>query len=190
MHTSSLPVDATMRAHRCVADKLLYDVTEQTPPPRKLGQFRLGARRARRQLRCVHAWCGAPPGKGLHVCAESRHAFARPDLPVHPGPSASCGDIISARVRLDGDTDKSEQTFVIKRVSYRYEYQRGSYRMVGKGAQVKMVRTSQSERCDDALRITRHAARGMHVGARCPLHHACVAPLVVRRRAVMRPRRS
>ena len=28
-------------------------------------------------------------------------------------------------------------TFVIKSVSYRYEFQRGAYRMVGKGANVK-----------------------------------------------------
>jgi hypothetical protein len=75
-------------------DQLLYKVTEITPPPRKLGNFRLG-------------------------------------------PSAGCGDLISARVRLGEDGEKSEQTFVIKKVSYRYEYQRGAYRMVGKAAGVK-----------------------------------------------------
>ena len=75
-------------------DKLLYDVTEITPPPTDLGQFRLG-------------------------------------------PSAACGDLICAPVRIDGEAEKVDQTFVIKRVSYRYEYQRGTYRMVGKGAMVK-----------------------------------------------------
>ena len=55
------------------------------------------------------------------------------------GPLAACGDLISARVRVEGDAEKSEQTFVIKRVSYRYSYERGRYRMVGKGAQVKMA---------------------------------------------------
>ena len=47
-------------------DKLLYQVTEITPPPKKLGLFRLG-------------------------------------------PSAGCGDLISARVRLDGEAEKVEQ---------------------------------------------------------------------------------
>ena len=75
-------------------DKLLYKVTEITPPPTDLGQFRLG-------------------------------------------PTAACGDLISAPVRMDGEAEKVDQTFVIKRVSYRYEYQRGTYRMVGKGAMVK-----------------------------------------------------
>ena len=65
-------------------DKLLYEVTEVSPPPQNLGRFRLG-------------------------------------------PSAACGDLISAR----------DETFVIKKVSYRYEFSRGSYRMVGKGAMVK-----------------------------------------------------
>ena len=53
------------------------------------------------------------------------------------GPSAGCGDLISARVRLGEGGEKSEQTFVIKKVSYVYEYQRGAYRMVGKAAGVK-----------------------------------------------------
>ena len=47
-------------------DKLLYQVTEITPPPKRLGAFRLG-------------------------------------------PSAGCGDLISARVRLDGEAEKVEQ---------------------------------------------------------------------------------
>merc|ERR1719265_191944 len=58
-------------------DKLLYQVTEVTPPPTKLGLFRLE-------------------------------------------PSAGCGDLISAPVRVDGEFEKSEQTFVIKRVAYQY----------------------------------------------------------------------
>ena len=40
-------------------------------------------------------------------------------------------------MRFAGEAEKLEHTFVIERVSYRYEYQRGKYRMVGKGAQVK-----------------------------------------------------
>ena len=84
-------------------DKLLYDITESTPPPTMLGQFRLG-------------------------------------------PSAGCGDLISARVRLDGEAAKSEQTFVIKSVSYRYAYQRGAYRMIGKGASVKRADREMTER--------------------------------------------
>ena len=67
-----------------------------TPPPTKLGQFRLE-------------------------------------------PSAGCGDLISARVRIDGEPEKVEQAFIIKKVQYRYQYQKGQYRMVGKGAQVKMA---------------------------------------------------
>ena len=77
-------------------DKLLYRVTEVTPPPRVLGNFRLG-------------------------------------------PSAGCGDLISARVRLDGESEKIEQAFVIKRVSYRYEFSGGRYKMAGKGAYVKQA---------------------------------------------------
>ena len=53
------------------------------------------------------------------------------------GPSAGCGDLISARVRVEGENEKSEQTFVIKKVSYRYEYMGGRYQMVGKAAGVK-----------------------------------------------------
>ena len=75
-------------------DALLYRVTEITPPPRQLGNFKLG-------------------------------------------PSAACGDLISARVRMDDSSPKEEQTFVIKKVSYVYEFQRGAYRMVGKRAGVK-----------------------------------------------------
>ena len=75
-------------------DALLYKVTEISPPPKKLGTFRLP-------------------------------------------PNAGCGDIICAPVRLDGEAEKSEQTFVIKKVSYRYAYQSGRYVMVGKEAGVK-----------------------------------------------------
>ena len=49
-----------------------------------------------------------------------------------------------ARVRVDGE--KIEQAFVIKRISYRYEYQRGAYRMVGKGADVKSQARESVER--------------------------------------------
>ena len=63
------------------------------------------------------------------------------------GPSAACGDLISARVRIDEDAEKTEQTFVIKSVSYRYEYQKGAYRMVGKGASVKMASRDLQEQC-------------------------------------------
>ena len=52
-------------------------------------------------------------------------------------PTAGCGDLISARVRVEGEEAKTEQAFVIKRVSYRYAFERGSYRMVGKRAGVK-----------------------------------------------------
>ena len=38
---------------------------------------------------------------------------------------------------MDEDSPKEEQTFVIKKVSYLYEFQRGAYRMVGKRAGVK-----------------------------------------------------
>ena len=48
-------------------------------------------------------------------------------------PSAGCGDMIS--VRRAG----SEQAFVIKKVSYVYEYASGGYKMVGKGVKVKRV---------------------------------------------------
>ena len=75
-------------------DALLYRVTEITPPPRQLGNFKLG-------------------------------------------PSAACGDLISARVRMDDGSPKEEQTFVIKKVSCVYEFQRGAYRMVGKRAGVR-----------------------------------------------------
>ena len=50
------------------------------------------------------------------------------------GPQAACGDLISAPVRLNGEEEKVEQTFVIKKVSYRYQYERGAYRMTGKAA--------------------------------------------------------
>ena len=43
------------------------------------------------------------------------------------GASAACGDMIQ----------KGEQTFVIKRVAYRYELKGGQYAMTGKGAYVK-----------------------------------------------------
>mmetsp|Transcript_47486 Transcript_47486/g.110135 ORF Transcript_47486/g.110135 Transcript_47486/m.110135 type:complete len:186 (-) Transcript_47486:165-722(-) len=42
-------------------------------------------------------------------------------------PSAACGDLIQTR----------EGTFVIKKVLYRYAYSGGTYKMVGKSAQVK-----------------------------------------------------
>jgi len=77
-------------------------VTEITPPPTKLGLFRLE-------------------------------------------PSAGCGDLISAPVRVDGEFEKSEQTFVIKRVAYRYEYQGGAYRMTGKRADVKKASRDAAE---------------------------------------------
>jgi hypothetical protein len=70
-------------------DKLLFDITEITPPPRKLGTFRLE-------------------------------------------PSAACGDLISARVRVEGESEKVEQPFIIKKVSWKYEYLQGSYRMVAR----------------------------------------------------------
>ena len=73
-------------------DKLLYEVTEVSPPPQNLGRFRLG-------------------------------------------PSAACGDLISAR----------DETFVIKKVSYRYAYERGAYRMVAKGADVKRTDRQMQE---------------------------------------------
>jgi len=141
-------------------DKLLYAVTEVTPPPTKLGLFRLE-------------------------------------------PSAGCGDLICAPVRVDGEREKSEQTvgqtgsapvpgvaaqlsshsraraslsinqyrpqepcrahepcialekpaspriargqFVIKRVAYQYEYQGGAYRMIGKRAEVKKASRDAAE---------------------------------------------
>ena len=84
-------------------DKLLFDITEITPPPRKLGTFRLE-------------------------------------------PSAACGDLISARVRMEGESEKVEQPFIIKKVSWKYEYLQGSYRMVSKGADVKMVSRDSTEK--------------------------------------------
>lgn len=84
-------------------DKLLFDITEITPPPRKLGTFRLE-------------------------------------------PSAACGDLISARVRVEGESEKVEQPFIIKKVSWKYEYVQGSYRMVAKGADVKMVSRDSTEK--------------------------------------------
>ena len=65
-------------------DRLLYDVTEVTPPPKSLGRFRLE-------------------------------------------PNLACGDMMMYK----------DKTFVIKKVSYRYNYIGGAYRMVGKGASVK-----------------------------------------------------
>ena len=41
------------------------------------------------------------------------------------------------QLRIDEDAEKTEQTFVIKKVSYRYAYQSGRYVMVGKEAGVK-----------------------------------------------------
>ena len=81
-------------------DTLLYDATEITPPPTKLGLFRLS-------------------------------------------PNAGCGDLISAPVRTSGRS--SAHTYVIKRVSYRYAYQSGSYRMVGKGVDVKKTSRDATE---------------------------------------------
>ena len=63
------------------------------------------------------------------------------------GPSAACGDLISARVLLDGAAEKTEQAFVIKSVSYRYEYASGGYKMVGKGASVKRASRDLQEQC-------------------------------------------
>jgi len=84
-------------------DKLLFDVTEITPPPTKLGVFRLE-------------------------------------------PSAACGDLISARVPVEGEPEKVEQAFVIKKVSYRYAYSQGGYRMVSKGAEVKQASRDSTEK--------------------------------------------
>lgn len=84
-------------------DKLLYTVTETTPPPTKLGVFQLD-------------------------------------------PSAGCGDLIAARVRVDGEAEKQEQAFIIKKVSYRYAYDGGSYKMVSKGAEVKMASRDSTEK--------------------------------------------
>ena len=74
-------------------DRLLYDVTEITPPPRRLGRFRLAR-------------------------------------------DASCGDML----------EHKDSTFVIKAVDYRYQYQRGAYRMVGKSAAVKESSREATER--------------------------------------------
>ena len=98
-------------------DRLLYDVTEVTPPPTRLGQFRLG-------------------------------------------PSAACGDLISARMRFEGESEKLDHTFVIKRVSYRYEYQGGTYRMVGKGAQVKRADRYATESFLERLLPSSSLSRG------------------------------
>ena len=65
-------------------DKLLYEVREVTPPPRRLGTFRLE-------------------------------------------PSLACGDIMQHK----------DRTYVIKKVSYLYNFVGGAYRMTGKGAHVK-----------------------------------------------------
>ena len=81
-------------------DRLLYAVTEVTPPPTKLGTFRLS-------------------------------------------PNAGCGDLISAPVRAGGRGNA--HTYVIKRVSYRYSYQSGSYRMVGKEVDVKKTSRDATE---------------------------------------------
>ena len=43
------------------------------------------------------------------------------------------------------DEEKTEQTFVVKRVSYAYNYIGGSYRMTGKGADVKLASRDAAE---------------------------------------------
>ena len=84
-------------------DSLLYSVTETTPPPTKLGLFRLG-------------------------------------------PSAACGDLITAPLPTRDSKEDVEQTFVIKRVSYIYNYVGGSYKMTRKAAAVKRAdRDGQEE---------------------------------------------
>merc|ERR1711920_795838 len=65
-------------------DRLLYALTEVSPPPTALGLFKLEA-------------------------------------------NAGCGDMIETR---DG-------TYVIKKVLYRYAYSGGTYKMVGKSAEIK-----------------------------------------------------
>jgi len=64
-------------------DRLPYELTDVTPPERRLGTYRLA-------------------------------------------PNLGCGDMV----------ETSEDAFVVKRVSYRYAYRAGRYRMVGKGANV------------------------------------------------------
>ena len=103
-------------------DKLLFDVTEITPPPTKLGVFRLE-------------------------------------------PSAACGDLISARVRVDGESEKVEQPFIIKKVSYRYAYQQGSYKMVSKGADVKMASRDSTEKFLTRMLPSQPVLDGMDDGA-------------------------
>eukprot|EP00320_Phaeocystis_rex_P020490 CAMPEP_0119073390 /NCGR_PEP_ID=MMETSP1178-20130426/64920_1 /TAXON_ID=33656 /ORGANISM="unid sp, Strain CCMP2000" /LENGTH=167 /DNA_ID=CAMNT_0007055467 /DNA_START=1 /DNA_END=504 /DNA_ORIENTATION=+ len=64
-------------------DRLAYELTDVTPPERRLGTYKLA-------------------------------------------PNLGCGDMVEI----------AEDTFVVKRISYRYAYSAGRYRMVSKGAAV------------------------------------------------------
>ena len=64
-------------------DQLLFELTDITPPERKIGNYRLA-------------------------------------------PNLGCGDMV----------ETADDTYVVKRISYRYAYSGGRYRMVGKGAAV------------------------------------------------------
>ena len=92
-------------------DRLPYELTDITPPERKVGTFQLAP----------NLGCGdseTPP-------TPARHPF----IPLqHTAPSDSC--------LRPAVVDTPEDTFVVKRISYRYTYSAGRYRMTGKGASV------------------------------------------------------